>query len=95
MKGVWLIWDLCANGFFSRRGPTLGSTSEETAGILSKIFLWWMNPLLKEGYRASLNLAILPAIDGALSSQKLRKQALRAWARRCRSLNASEKELQH
>jgi hypothetical protein len=90
IEGLWLTWDLRANELFSRLGQKIAFIPEEAAGILSQIFFWWMHPLLREGYSSRLNLATLPEIDEALSSQGLRKQALRSWAGRCNSLTPFE-----
>jgi hypothetical protein len=94
IEGLWLTWDLRANDLFSRLGQKFAFIPEEAAGILSQIFFWWMHPLLREGYSARLNLATLPEIDEALSSQGLRKRALRFWVGRCNSLKPFEDAVQ-
>jgi hypothetical protein len=94
IEGLWLTWDRRANDLFSRLGQKFAFIPEEAAGILSQIFFWWMHPLLREGYSARLNLATLPEIDEALSSQGLRKRALRFWVGRCNSLKPFEDAVQ-
>lgn len=55
---------------------------EETAGILDRIFFWWMNPLLRQGYKTLLNEDDLPKIDHKLSPKTTRENVLRAWDQR-------------
>lgn len=55
---------------------------EETAGILSRAFFWWINPILAQGRRNILTEDSLPSIDYRLSSRLLRHRALLAWEQR-------------
>ncbi|KAK1138802.1 hypothetical protein N8T08_001763 [Aspergillus melleus] len=57
-------------------------TPEERTGILGRVFFWWINPVLKQGYRDVLTPNELPVIDEALSAKILRKRMIRAWGRR-------------
>lgn len=55
---------------------------EELAGILSRIFFWWINSILAQGRRSILTEDSLPPIDHKLSSRLLRHRALLAWDQR-------------
>ncbi|KAH7255182.1 P-loop containing nucleoside triphosphate hydrolase protein [Fusarium redolens] len=57
---------------------------EQLAGILSRIFFWWINPILAQGNRTILSEDTLPLIDDQLSSKQLRHQGLKAWDQRAR-----------
>ncbi|KAK0390693.1 hypothetical protein NLU13_0196 [Sarocladium strictum] len=57
---------------------------EQLAGVLSRTFFWWINPLLASGNRKILKNEDLPPIDYKLSSRRLRRQILRYWDRRNR-----------
>ncbi|KAH9209825.1 P-loop containing nucleoside triphosphate hydrolase protein [Leptodontidium sp. 2 PMI_412] len=57
---------------------------EETASVLGRTFFSWINPVLVKGNGKILNHADLPAVDGKLSSESLRKNILLAWDRRVR-----------
>ncbi|KAF3012251.1 hypothetical protein E8E14_011229 [Neopestalotiopsis sp. 37M] len=57
---------------------------EQLAGVLSKSFFWWINPILAQGGRGILSGDSLPPIDRKLSSRALRLKALRAWDQRAK-----------
>lgn len=64
------------------RGHDVQWPPEELAGVLSKSFFWWINPVLAQGSRGILSGDSLPPIDRKLSSRTLRLKALRAWDQR-------------
>jgi ATP-binding cassette, subfamily C (CFTR/MRP), member 1 len=55
---------------------------EETAGILSRTFFWWMNPLLVKGTTRILTINDLPTLDKPLAANTLRTAVLRSWDQR-------------
>ncbi|KAI9042041.1 P-loop containing nucleoside triphosphate hydrolase protein [Aspergillus affinis] len=57
-------------------------TPEKRTGILGRVFFWWINPVLKQGYRDVLTPNALPGIDQAISSTVLRKRIIGAWRER-------------
>ncbi|PLB52013.1 P-loop containing nucleoside triphosphate hydrolase protein [Aspergillus steynii IBT 23096] len=57
-------------------------TAEERTGVLGRVFFWWINPVLREGYRDVLVPESLPGVDRALSSKVLRERVIHAWAER-------------
>ncbi|KAK1564091.1 P-loop containing nucleoside triphosphate hydrolase protein [Colletotrichum navitas] len=61
------------------RTPREQHSPEELAGILNRIFFWWINSILWKGYRNVLIGDNLPPIDSKLSSRALRQQAQQAW----------------
>jgi hypothetical protein len=59
--------------------PSLGLAPEETAGVLQRIFFWWINGILTRGI---LDTDDLPPLPHDLSADKLRRSMLQAWGRR-------------
>jgi len=57
-------------------------TPEERSGILERVFFWWINPILKQGFRLNLTDADLPRVGRALESENLRSKILRTWDQR-------------
>ena len=55
---------------------------EETSGLLSRTFFWWINPLLRKGTRMLLVGSDLPHLDGTLAPETLRTAMLRCWDQR-------------
>jgi hypothetical protein len=55
---------------------------EETAGLLSRVFFWWINPVLAKGAHSSFQQNDLPTIPQSLRSGPLRQSILRAWDQR-------------
>ena len=52
---------------------------EENAGIFSRSFMLWVNPLLAEGYNKNLAMEDMHPIDSSLSPDKLYSQVSRVW----------------
>ncbi|KAJ5657350.1 ATP-binding cassette transporter [Penicillium longicatenatum] len=77
-EGAWLVFHLLSHGQTSEECPT----SEEAAGLFSKILFLWVLPVLKEGYKATLSLYKLPEIHSSLRSEALREKVLGAWTAR-------------
>ncbi|KAI0846774.1 P-loop containing nucleoside triphosphate hydrolase protein [Daldinia vernicosa] len=59
-------------------------SSEEKSGFFGRIFFWWINPVLVEGYQNVLLNTSLPSIDTKLLSKPIRTAAIRAWEQRLR-----------
>ncbi|KAH8885459.1 putative ATP-binding cassette transporter [Thozetella sp. PMI_491] len=57
---------------------------ESTSGIINRTFLWWINALFEQGYRAFISISDLFEIDGDLRSAKLKAQMQSAWDTRQR-----------
>ena len=55
---------------------------EEATSFLGRVFFWWVNPVLAEGYKNVLLGHQLPSTDQKLSSGLLRRNILRAWDQR-------------
>ncbi|KAG5797000.1 hypothetical protein H9Q69_003963 [Fusarium xylarioides] len=68
------------------KSPYSSQAPEELAGILSRIFIWWINPILALGNRKILSVDDLPPIGHLLTSEKLRRDGLKAWDQRARPL---------
>ncbi|KAK2053375.1 ABC transporter [Colletotrichum caudatum] len=58
------------------------TSPEQLAGVLSRAFFWWINPILARGHTDILDDDSLPLLDHNLGSRILRRQALRAWDQR-------------
>ncbi|OHW90531.1 ABC transporter [Colletotrichum incanum] len=52
---------------------------ETTSGIVSRGFFWWLNGLLRLGFKATLSPSLLYAIDGELQSGKLLQKLSKYW----------------
>ncbi|KAF5582081.1 multidrug resistance-associated 1 [Fusarium pseudocircinatum] len=59
---------------------------EQLAGIISRTFFWWINPILSLGNQIILSVDDLPPIDQLLTAEKLRRDGLKAWDQRARPL---------
>ncbi|EWY89932.1 hypothetical protein FOYG_07576 [Fusarium oxysporum NRRL 32931] len=66
------------------KSPYDSQAPEQLAGILSRTFFWWINPILVLGNRIMLSGNDLPLIDDRLSSKQLRHRGLKAWDKRAR-----------
>ncbi|KAF4874091.1 ABC transporter atnG [Colletotrichum siamense] len=58
------------------------SSPEEVGGVLSRTFFWWINPILARGNKFVLSGDSLPSLHTELSSEVLRRRALRCWDQR-------------
>lgn len=89
LEAVWLFFHLLSLG----RSRREHATSEEAAGVFGKTFFFWVLPVLKEGYRATLSLHSLPEIHSSLRSEALRERILSTWTargKRPRSVSVSK-----
>ncbi|SCN63794.1 related to multidrug resistance protein [Fusarium fujikuroi] len=68
------------------KSPYSFQSPEQLAGILSRTFFWWINPILALGNQIILSGEDLPPIDHLLTSEKLRHDGLKAWDQRARPL---------
>lgn len=66
------------------KSPYDSQAPEQLAGILSRTFFWWINPILALGNRIMLSGDDLPLVDDQLSSKQLRHRGLKAWDKRAR-----------
>ncbi|KAF5718710.1 multidrug resistance-associated 1 [Fusarium mundagurra] len=66
------------------KSPYSSQAPEELAGILSRTFFWWINPILALGNKKILSGDDIPPIDHLLTSEKLRRDGLKAWDQRAR-----------
>lgn len=64
------------------REPHRQYAPEQLAGVLSRTFFWWINPILAQGRRVILTEDSLPPVDHGLSSKSLRHKALLSWDQR-------------
>ena len=58
---------------------------EETSGIFSRSIFWWLNPLLREGYRKVLTLKDLYDLDEHLPDHDIQTRFERTWSTYSRS----------
>lgn len=65
------------------REPYRDLGPEETAGIISRVFVWWVNPILVQGITKMLSDRDLPPLDSELSSGPLRLKLQRIWDQGC------------
>lgn len=65
------------------RYPYRTLSPEETAGILNRTLLWWINSLLVTGHQKLLTGDELPRLDSELASEHMREEMERAWDSRC------------
>ncbi|KAF5600704.1 hypothetical protein FPANT_2150 [Fusarium pseudoanthophilum] len=68
------------------KSPYSSQSPEELAGILSRTFFWWINPILALGNQIILSGDDLPPIDHLLTSGKLRRDGLKGWDQRAKPL---------
>ncbi|KZL84742.1 atp-binding cassette [Colletotrichum incanum] len=66
------------------RGPHDQWPPEQLAGILDRVFFWWINPILARGNRFVLTGDNLPLLDNNLLSGFRRHRALQAWDQRAK-----------
>lgn len=55
---------------------------EDTAGILSKVFFWWVNGILAQGNDTILQLSNIPHLDKKIRPSISRSNILRSWDQR-------------
>jgi ATP-binding cassette subfamily C (CFTR/MRP) protein 1 len=61
---------------------------ESTAGIFSRLFFWWLNPLFFKGYKNILAVKDLPSLDDELSTTRVQIAMQQSWdARRMYTLD--------
>lgn len=54
-------------------------STEACAGVINRLSLWWINPILAIGNARLLTFDDLPALEGDLSSGSLRAKLQQAW----------------
>jgi hypothetical protein len=54
---------------------------EETSGLYSQSFVWWLNSMIKQGYRHILKPTDLYPVDQSMSSERLNAQFWIEWNR--------------
>ncbi|KAF3760028.1 P-loop containing nucleoside triphosphate hydrolase protein [Cryphonectria parasitica EP155] len=60
-------------------GDAKSMSREMTSGLLSRGFFFWLNGLLRSGYRTVLSTSSLPAINERLATAELAERFERAW----------------
>ena len=55
---------------------------EELAGILSRVFFWWVNPIILRGDREVLDETCVPELDNKLASGLLGHKMVHRWNQR-------------
>jgi ATP-binding cassette subfamily C (CFTR/MRP) protein 1 len=80
-QSVVLVLGCCA----SLQKPSISKplSPEEKFDILSRIFFFWINPILLQGYKQILTDTDLPPLSQDLKSKATRRAVLQAWDRRC------------
>jgi len=54
--------------------------AQETAGnVFNRNLFWWLNPLLKTGYKRIIEVETLPPIDNRLNSSNTQRKLLAKW----------------
>ena len=70
---------------FEKRGILLAEYShyppESTSGIYSRSFFWWLNPLLRDGFRKVLTNEDLYPIDLDMRSERVQHALKREWTK--------------
>lgn len=59
--------------------PYRGLSPEETSGLYSRSFFWWLNELITKGSSRLLSNADLYPIDGGMTAAKLRADLSHEW----------------
>ena len=59
-----------------------GYSPEEFAGVFSRSFFWWLNPILLLGNRKILEITDLYPLNHSLHSRELRERILESWEKR-------------
>ena len=62
------------------RRPFCDWPPETTSGVFSQTLFWWLNPLLRKGFRSILDVRDLFVLDSELSSDFLRRRLLTRWS---------------
>ncbi|KAJ5724827.1 ATP-binding cassette transporter [Penicillium malachiteum] len=86
-EGAWLAYHSLVQGRSLDQNARESSSSEEDAAPLSKVFFFWVLPVLKQGYRETLKLHSLPEIHSKLQADALRQKLLDVWTARAEPVN--------
>lgn len=87
LEAIWLVQIFLGRKIYSYHDVESSSTAEEAAGLLGQAFLYWILPVLREGYSAALKLEDLPRLDDQFSSGTLRQKAAENWHATCKLLS--------
>ena len=79
LEAIWLVQIFLGRKIYSYHDVESSSTAEEAAGLLGQAFLYWILPVLREGY--------LPRLDDQFSSGTLRQKAAENWHATCKLLS--------
>ncbi|CRG89601.1 Multidrug resistance-associated protein 1 [Talaromyces islandicus] len=80
-KGVLTITEAMEKRAFFLNDSDRQISREATSGIFSKSFLWWVNPLLLQGFHKPLTAADLYPLDRPLEAEFLHAKFEHAWNR--------------
>ncbi|KAF2495596.1 putative multidrug resistance protein [Lophium mytilinum] len=65
--------------------PGTRGSPEDTSGLYNQTFLWWLNSIIKQGFRHILKPSDLYPMDESLSSEALNNRFWQEWERRNKS----------
>jgi ATP-binding cassette, subfamily C (CFTR/MRP), member 1 len=78
LKLVWFYLESKnKKAFFINRTRQYGT--EETRGLYSRSFFWWINQLFFSGFKGDLTVESLPDLDQALSSGEVHRAVIGRW----------------
>ncbi|KAJ8107918.1 hypothetical protein ONZ43_g6583 [Nemania bipapillata] len=79
LKAVVLVMEAVEKGRFIVDTNPGHRNPELTSGLYSRGLIWWMNPLLLDGFRRLLRPEDLYSLDGSMSADVLHKAFWRSW----------------
>ncbi|KAI1132171.1 multidrug resistance-like protein [Nemania abortiva] len=79
LKAVLLVMEAVEKGRFLVIPNSGHRNPELTSGLYSRGLVWWMNPLLMDGFHCLLRPEDLYSLDSSMSADVLHKAFWRAW----------------
>ncbi|KAJ8125439.1 hypothetical protein O1611_g8200 [Lasiodiplodia mahajangana] len=79
LKAPLLVMEAVEKGRFLVHPNSDDRNPELTSGLYSRGLIWWMNPLLLDGFRRLLRPDDLYFLDGSISADILHKAFWKAW----------------
>ncbi|KAI0113784.1 multidrug resistance-like protein [Nemania sp. FL0031] len=79
LKAVLLVMEAVEKGRFLVHSNSSHRNPELTSGLYSRGLIWWMNPLLLDGFRRLLRPDDLYSLDGSMSADVLHRAFWRSW----------------
>jgi hypothetical protein len=68
----------------------VNGSPEDTSGLYSQTFLWWLNSIIKQGFGHILKPADLCTLDETLSSEVLNSRFWQEWNKRTWDLSLNK-----